>query len=219
MAERKYWELLADSEHQRLVFVWASLVLTVLALGLGVIVVRLALKPREVVVVPGAAAAGLYPAGGMPRSVIVDFARNFVVDLSNFTPASAEKSFLSAARYMAPALLGRFEPAARVELKSLVDNRVSELFTISYYSIEGGGPFRVTFVGERTTYVGRTETDRKPYEFKVTLERVESTNENPYGLLVTGVTHGEYRKGGGETGESQGPGPQEVGARPGGPGA
>ena len=92
---------------------------------------------------------------------------------------------------MGPELLSRFEPAAREQLKQLVGNRVSQFFTIDSYSIEGRGPFVVKFLGERVTYVGRTETERKPYQFRVTIRNVESTHENPYGLLVTSVEQGK----------------------------
>ncbi|MCZ6906780.1 MAG: TraE/TraK family type IV conjugative transfer system protein [Deltaproteobacteria bacterium] len=112
-------------------------------------------------------------------------------EFGKITPVSAEKGFLSAARYMSPELLSRFEPAAREQLKQLVGNRVSQFFTIDSYSIEGRGPFVVKFLGERVTYVGRTETERKPYQFRVSIRNVESTHENPYGLIVTSVEQGK----------------------------
>ena len=59
---------------------------------------------------------------------MVQFARNFVVDLANFTPASAEKGYLSATRFMSPELLSRFEPVAGEQLKQVVTNRVSQFF-------------------------------------------------------------------------------------------
>ncbi len=189
--ERKFWEILAESHHERLVLTWIATVLTILVIALGIFLVRVAIRPKQVVVVPGAVVAGMYNTGEMPASVIVDFARNFVVDLANFTPASAEKGFLSAARYMGPELLSRFEPVVREQLKELVANRVSQFFTVDSYSIEGRGPFVVSFLGERLTYVGRTETERKPYQFRVSIRNVESTHENPYGLLVTSVKHGD----------------------------
>ena len=61
---------------------------------------------------------------------MVHFARNFVVDLANYTPASAEKGYLSAARFMSPELLSRFEPVAREQLKQVVTNRISQFFTV-----------------------------------------------------------------------------------------
>ncbi|MFQ5902454.1 MAG: hypothetical protein ACE5JO_02075 [Candidatus Binatia bacterium] len=70
-------------------------------------------------------------------------------------------------------------------------NRVSQFFTVDSYSIEGRGPFVVKFLGERVTYVGRTETERKPYQFRLSIRNVESTHENPYGLVVTSVEQGD----------------------------
>jgi hypothetical protein len=104
-----------------------------------------AIRPKPVVVVPGAAIAGVYNAGEMPESVMVQFARNFVVDLANYTPASAEKGYLSAARYMSPELLSRFEPVARAQLKQVMTNRVSQFFTVDSYKVEGKQPRVVRF--------------------------------------------------------------------------
>ena len=41
------------------------------------------------------------------------------------------------------------------------------------------------------TYVGRTETERKPYQYRVTLCYVERTQQNPYGLVVNSVEQNE----------------------------
>ncbi|MGH8545767.1 MAG: hypothetical protein ACREX3_19510 [Gammaproteobacteria bacterium] len=100
-------------------------------------------------IVPGAATAGVYSAGEMPETVMVQFARNFVVDLANYTPASAEKGYLSAVRFMSPELLSRFEPVAREQLKQVVTNKVSQFFTVDSYRLEGKDPLVVSFLGER----------------------------------------------------------------------
>ena len=100
--ERRFWEVLADSQHDKLVLSWFSLVQTVLVIVLAGFLIIVATRPKPVVVVPGAAVAGVYNSGEMPESIMVQFARNFIVDLANYTPASAEKGYLSAARYMSP---------------------------------------------------------------------------------------------------------------------
>ena len=189
--ERKFWEILAESQHDKLVLSWLSVVLTVLVIVLSALLVGVAVRPKPVVVVPGAAVAGVYSAGEMPETVMVQFARNFVVDLANYTPASAEKGYLSAARFMSPELLSRFEPVAREQLKQVVTNRVSQFFTVDSYKVEGKDPLVVRFLGERITYVGRTETERKPYQYRLTLRYVERTQQNPYGLVVSSVEQTE----------------------------
>ena len=128
---------------------------------------------------------------GAGKTVMVQFARNFVVDLANYTPASAEKGYLSAARFMSPELLSRFELVAREQLKQVVTNRVSQFFTVDSYKVEGKDPLVIRFLGERITYVGRTETERKPYQYRVTLRYVERTQPNPYGLVVSSVEQRE----------------------------
>jgi hypothetical protein len=49
----------------------------------------------------------------------------------------------------------------------------------------------VRFLGERITYVGRTETERKPYQYRLTLRHIERTHQNPYGLVVSPVEQNE----------------------------
>ena len=49
----------------------------------------------------------------------------------------------------------------------------------------------VRFLGERRTYVGRTETERKPFQYRVTLQYVERTKQNPYGLVVSAIEQNE----------------------------
>jgi hypothetical protein len=189
--ERKFWEILAESQHDKLVLSWLSVVLTILVVVLSAFLVRMAVRPKPVVVVPGAAIAGIYNAGEMPETVMVQFARNFVVDLANYTPASAEKGYLSAARFMSPELLSRFEPVARTQLKQVVTNRISQFFAVDSEKVEGKDPLVVRFLGERITYVGRTETERKPYQYRVTIRYVERTQQNPYGLVVNSVDQSE----------------------------
>jgi TraE protein len=113
------------------------------------------------------------------------------IDLANYTPASAEKGYLSAARFMSPELLSRFEPVAREQLKQVVTNRISQFFTVDSDKVEGKDPLVVRFTGERITYVGRAETERKPYQYRLTLRHVERTQQNPYGLVVSSVEQAE----------------------------
>jgi hypothetical protein len=79
----------------------------------------------------------------------------------------------------------------REQLKQVVTNRVSQFFTVESFNVEGKDILVVRFLGERITYVGRTETERKPYQYRVTLRFVERTQQNPYGLVVVSLDHGE----------------------------
>jgi hypothetical protein len=112
---------------------------------------------------------------------------HFVVDLANFTPASAEKGYLSAARFMSPELLSRFEPLAREQLKQVVTNRVSQFFTVDSFQSRGQGSASGQVSGARLTYVGRTEMEKKAYQYRLTLRYVERTQQNSYGLVVSSV--------------------------------
>ena len=189
--ERKFWEILAESQHDKLVLSWLSVVLTVLVIVLSALLVGVAVRPKPVVVVPGAAVAGVYSAGEMPETVMVQFARNFVVDLANFTPASAEKGYLSAARFMSPELLSRFEPVAREQLKQVVTNRVSQFFTVDSYKVEGKDPLVVRFLGERITYVGRTRPKESPTSIELLSATWKELSRTPTAWSVSSVEQNE----------------------------
>lgn len=45
--------------------------------------------------------------------------------------------------------------------------------------------------GEKITYVGRTETERKLYQYRLNLRHVERTQQNSYGLVVSSVEQNE----------------------------
>ena len=92
---------------------------------------------------------------------------------------------------MSPELLSRFEPVAREQLKQVVTNRISQFFAVDAEKVEGKDPLVIKFTGERITYVGRTETERKPFQYRVTLQYVERTQQNPYGLVVSSVDNNE----------------------------
>jgi hypothetical protein len=92
---------------------------------------------------------------------------------------------------MSPELLSRFEPVAREQLKRVMTKRVSQFFIVDYYKTDGKDPLVVRLLGERITYVGRTETERNPYQYRLTLRFVERTQQNPYGLVVSSVEQNE----------------------------
>jgi len=39
--------------------------------------------------------------------------------------------------------------------------------------------------------VGRTDTERKPFQYRVTFQHVERTQQNPYGLVISAVEQNE----------------------------
>ena len=87
------------------------------------------------------------------------------------------------------------EPVAREQLTRAVTNRVSQFFTADSFKVEGKDPLVVRFLGERITYIGRTETERKPYQYRVTLRYMERTQQNPYGLVVSSVEQSDVARG------------------------
>ena len=62
---------------------------------------------------------------------------------------------------------------------------------LSFDSFKLEDPLVVRFLGERITYVGRTETERKSHQYRLTSRYVERTQQNPYGLVVSSVEQNE----------------------------
>jgi len=79
----------------------------------------------------------------------------------------------------------------RAQLKQVVSSRVAKFFTVDSYKVEGKRPPVVRFLGERMTYLGRTKTERKPYQYRVRLQHVERTQQNPFRLVVSSVEQNE----------------------------
>jgi hypothetical protein len=80
---------------------------------------------------------------------------------------------------------------AHAQFKQVVTNRVSQFFTVDSYKVEDKDPLVVRFLGEKITYVGRSETERRPYQYRVALRYVERTQQYPYGLVVSSVERNE----------------------------
>ena len=79
---------------------------------------------------------------------------------------------------------------SKIELRTLGKSDTGNPLVDSY-KVEGKDPLMIRFLGERITYVGRTETERKPYQYRLTLRYVERTQQNPYGLVVGSVEQSE----------------------------
>ena len=117
---------------------------------------------------------------------------------------------------MSPELLSRFEPVAREQIKQVVTNRVSQFFTVDSYRVEGDWvvvvePLNLELLNRSDGKLNglngaqrlnslnvlnniqcwRTETERKPYQYRVILRYVERTQQNPYDLVVSSVEQTE----------------------------
>src|SRR5262245_26071936 len=77
------------------------------------------------------------------------------------------------------------------QLTRVVTNGISQFFTVDAYKVESKDTLVVRFLGERITHAGRTETERKPYQYRLTLRYAERTQQNPFGLVVSSVEQNE----------------------------
>lgn len=156
---------------------------------------RVTLKPQPVIVVPGATAVDMFLPGKIPDRVLVDFGRNFVATLGNFTPATADAAFSQVRRYMSPRLLSQFDAQAQEKVREIKENQLSQVFSIvSYKYSRDRKLFRIVFAGERAIYVGKYETEKMSYQYTVEIAAVEPTETNPYGLAVASLEQGEAKE-------------------------
>ena len=70
-------------------------------------------------------------------------------------------------------------------------NRISQFFAVDSEKVESKDPLVVRFTDERITYIGRTETEIKPFQYRVTLQYVERTPQIPYGLVAASIEQNE----------------------------
>ena len=97
-----FWSNLEEQNTRlRAAFYAALLVAGIEAWGL----MRIALAPAPVYVVPGATTSGLYRADETWQAAARHFAESYVMTVANFTPETAQRSFQTALQYLSPAAL------------------------------------------------------------------------------------------------------------------
>lgn len=190
----KYTEILANWAQAYGVVRIAFLLVCAIAIVEMVAIFILVTRPNPVIVVPGAATVGIFQPGEMPSSVVKDFALTFTQNLIHFTPATARSRWDAVRTKMGPELQTNFDAQKELRLKGIDTNQESQTFFPSsseVLTIKNNKQYRAIVRGLLTIYVGSKQISSGPWHIKLDISRVPYTDDNPYGLQVTGVDQGQ----------------------------
>ena len=117
-----FWSNLEEQNTRlRAAFYAALIVAGIEAWGL----MRIALAPAPVYVVPGATTSGLYRADETWQEAARHFAESYVMTVANFTPETAQRSFQTALQYLSPTALSLARTQLDEELTRMKRDRIS----------------------------------------------------------------------------------------------
>ncbi len=182
-----FWSNLEEQNTRlRAAFYAALLVAGIEAWGL----MRIALAPAPVYVVPGATTSGLYRADETWQEAARHFAESYVMTVANFTPETAQRSFQTALQYLSPAALSLARTQLDEELARMKRDRISSQCVpegeaeIAY---QQDGSLTAVVRGQRRIYAGRELISEKPITYRLTIGAVVRSRTYPQGLQIQSV--------------------------------
>ncbi len=166
--------------------------LIVMSLGFFAVTVALiyvVTKPRPIYYVPGVTAPGIAYAQNTVKTTASMFATSWVLDWTNFTPASIEGVYQRAQRFMSPSLLNKTRLRLKKDVEKVKAEKMSSLFSLSddpqvRDDVKG---FNVLIHGDKVVYVGNDVVKQQKTIFKVRLRSAPPTDFNPYGLMIEDI--------------------------------
>jgi len=182
-----FWSNLEEQNTRlRAAFYAALIVAGIEAWGL----MRIALAPAPVYVVPGATTSGLYRADETWQAAARHFAESYVMTVANFTPETAQRSFQTALQYLSPAALSLARTQLDEELTRMKRDRISSQCVpegeaeIAY---QQDGSMTAVVRGQRRIYAGRELISEKPITYRLTIGAVVRSRTYPQGLQIQSV--------------------------------
>jgi len=182
-----FWSNLEEQNTRlRAAFYAALIVAGIEAWGL----MRIALAPAPVYVVPGATTSGLYRADETWQVAARHFAESYVMTVANFTPETAQRSFQTALQYLSPAALSLARTQLDEELARMKRDRISSQCVpegeaeIAY---QQDGSLTAVVRGQRRIYAGRELISEKPITYRLTIGAVVRSRTYPQGLQIQSV--------------------------------
>ena len=152
-------------------------------------VFKVSTKPQAIYYIPSAQEAGIAYPNRIDKGVICGFASNWLLNRTNFTPATVKDTYQRAMRYMAPELLSRTKASLEEEMSRVERDNISSLFSLSKEPglADSGTDYKVTLTGEKVLYMGKERLDARVLRYVITLQRTPPIETNPYGLVIAGV--------------------------------
>ncbi|HAH20157.1 MAG TPA: hypothetical protein DCL49_04540 [Candidatus Omnitrophica bacterium] len=154
---------------------------------------KMAMKPQPIYYIPGAQAAGVAYPNHIEKGSINGFAISWLLSRTNFTPVTVEDVYARATKYMAPGLLSKTRASLDEEIRRVIQDSISSLFSLSkdpeISETETG--FKVGIAGEKVLYMGKEKIDTQRVVYTIFLDKTPPTEINPYGFVISGMKQAE----------------------------
>ena len=168
----------------------AGTALTSIALG-GALWARASSKPSVVLAAPHDAPRHVTP-GVVPDGLAVDVARDFIVTLENYVPATVERNLAFLETRVAPQGVHGFTRLAANLRKLVKESKQASWFIAEDPArsevLRDGPRLDVVLRGTRRIFVENALLEEARVAYRVAITPGEPTRNNPTGLLVSGFS-------------------------------
>jgi len=129
-----------------------------------------------------------YPERNTPE-IVKSVALGWLLNWTNWTPASIDDVLARAKKQMTPAYLTKTEVSFDKELGKIKSNSISSIFSVTREPLvkDIAGGFEVTVIGSKTAYVGKEDISTQTVKYIVELKKCAPTRVNPEGLAVNNL--------------------------------
>ncbi|MBF0490644.1 MAG: hypothetical protein HQL15_08555 [Candidatus Omnitrophica bacterium] len=147
-------------------------------------------RPKPVYCIPGLATAKVVYPQENPESIKAVFAASWVLNWTNFTPATVDDVYKRAQQLMSPRFLNQTRVRLKKDVEQVKANNVSSMFSLtkdpSVQEEEDG--YSVTLQGDKGIFMGKEEIKTQKTIYRIRLLSTQATDRNPYGLIIEDVS-------------------------------
>ena len=121
----------SKAEHMNIKLGAALITLSVVSVSLTIALVCIVFKPKSVYFISDAGQAGVAVSGRMPQATVAVFTSSWVLNWSNFTPATVNYVYTRAQHFMSPNLFSQTQARLSKDIDEVKKNNISTLFSIT----------------------------------------------------------------------------------------
>jgi hypothetical protein len=168
----------------------ALLTVSLTCVVLSIALVYSSFRPQPIYYVPGVWEAGkAMPQQSLPQAAVAAFVSSWVLNWTNFTPATADDAYSRAKRFMSPSLLAQTQARLSKDMDEIKRNSMSSMFSITQDPVvkTDGKGFSITIQGDKGIYVGKEEIKTQRMTYRVRARMTNPTDKNPYGLMIEDI--------------------------------
>jgi len=166
------------------------MVMTITSLALTASLVYLTTKARPVYYISGNSSVGVAYPQVNPKSTVAIFTASWVLNWSNFTPATVEEVYKHAQQFMSPRLLNQTKTRLKRDVEQVKSNNISSMFSLNQdpQVDEEEEGYSVTLSGDKGVYMGKDEIKTQKTIYRLHLRSISPTDWNPYGLIIEDIS-------------------------------